>query len=980
MTAPSLPGKQCKNPYLRPPRILPWCYGASFQSPTTTTRTMGIQSQRRNGAIAKCKKRGTKLMTKHRSQHKIENADNFVPSLHCRICRVRHENMKREVENPPRSSLNLPHRSHHKLCPQNRITRGKSVLIGQEKAMDVSSLMFQTVQQRTAALPIAPFNKTTSHGVQSFSQATFLRHEVDLRMKKIADYSWVGTKKYPKVVGLMVDYICTLFEHRKPSSTAASMPSTFALDNAMDTYRQFFIEGSLVFTFPKEVSSFSPSPFYHALEGTTIYHVDWKLAFPSIELLCFECKNIKSGTSNQYLVHDRTNFSKNKSLFPLWTNTGLPSWCVLMNYHCEKCKTTYAANDGRLLAMLQPHVSSCYPVLPIFASGPFHFHQDFSDDLDSLMKTYANAKFVSERMHRKMGLSFERKVHTYLSQLPKLPFLSIKDFLGDISPPTDSAIRQYFLNSELCPLKPYGYSNFKRFECELQSVTVTKNDKIAIDHTFQSVKNYKLPGAKAIFTANKGSTKEIVTLAIVPSTKAQDFSHSMIQSCLKRETFEPGIVYSDTCPSNNDVWKEIFGEDVETRLGLFHLLHRIIDTLDKQSDSFWKCLVDLQKCVYSYYEEDEAALIAVLKDGSFCGQKLCDYDIDNLRHSKRWKQRYSSFLRKKILPEDTIKHRLHMWIVNWDTYSDSHGRHVFTKTTTKVANDQMNKVKHVSDLEGHIYYQEIPAGPQSTHGLSRWRSDRPESPLEKFHEILAHFANSGMKAELADALMLGGTCEYNVKQRFKSWLEESQRKGQSSWSKAPMHYDHAFLHHLNSLAELNGLPPVFANVTVPTCDNGEVFLSKYFQQQVARNKASLKMVNVGSKLCLCKSCNNRHQIKDKNLETFSYIPQKGALITMQEDPQPKLGTVNVNPQLFMKPPAPTQQILLPNPYTNYQHYLPRFIQAPRPTNCCYLVGPTYYCAAFLEYLKKKKEKLHMVRGRPPHDMHCPVKSKKGLYC
>jgi hypothetical protein len=74
------------------------------------------------------------------------------------------------------------------------------------------------------------------------------------------------------------------------------------------------------------------------------------------------------------LVHDRTNFSKKKLLFPIWSNSGLPTWCVLMNYKCEHCKTCYAANNGRLLSLLPSDVSSAYPVLPRYAAGQFHPH------------------------------------------------------------------------------------------------------------------------------------------------------------------------------------------------------------------------------------------------------------------------------------------------------------------------------------------------------------------------------------------------------------------------------------------------------------------------------------------------------------------------------------------------------------------------------------------------------------------------------
>jgi hypothetical protein len=57
-------------------------------------------------------------------------------------------------------------------------------------------------------------------------------------MKKIEsqgnDYNWLAKIKYPAAIGLMVDYICSLFEHRKPTSTATPMPGTVAKEGRSD--------------------------------------------------------------------------------------------------------------------------------------------------------------------------------------------------------------------------------------------------------------------------------------------------------------------------------------------------------------------------------------------------------------------------------------------------------------------------------------------------------------------------------------------------------------------------------------------------------------------------------------------------------------------------------------------------------------------------------------------------------------------------
>jgi hypothetical protein len=139
-------------------------------------------------------------------------------------------------------------------------------------------------------------------------------------------------------------------------------------------------------------------------------------------------------------------------------------------------------------------------------------------------------------------------------------------------------------------------------------------------------KNNNLPGAKAIFTGNKGSTKEIITLALVPTTTASQISHMLLQSKEKRKEFDPVVFYTDTWPHSEAFWKD-----------MFHILHPIVDTLDSKCELYWKSVVKLRNAIYTYFVEDEAALLKALKDGSFSktGKTLADTEIRNLRHSKR---------------------------------------------------------------------------------------------------------------------------------------------------------------------------------------------------------------------------------------------------------------------------------------------------------------------------------------------------------
>jgi hypothetical protein len=835
----------------------------------------------------------------------------------------------------------------------------------------------------------------------SIADPTSLRRELDERMKKLEsegnDYCWLEQAKYPAAIGLMADYICSSIEHRKPTCTNTPTPDTVTKQEAAEKYRAFFPKGSFEFTFGVDMCDDEPnpdpSPHYHALEGQTILHVDWKLAFPKVDLLCYNCKHCRN--ENVHLVHDRTNFSKRKKLFPIWSHSGLPTWCVVMNYKCEKCSATYAANDGRLLSVLPTPVAAAYPVLPRYAAGQFHLHKDQSDQVEQLLKTYANGKFISNSLHRKLGVVYTRKAETYLAQSPTRGFISYEAFTGGITPPTPSVIRAAFKDAEHSTLTPYGYSQFDRYEREGQSVVLYKNEKCAFDWTFGTLKNYNLPGAKAVFTGNKGSTKEIITLAIVPTTAANQISHLLLQSREKRTMFEPTVLYTDTCPHNDEFWKGIFGTYLlQTKLGLFHLLHRVVETLDTKCDLYWKCLVKLRNAIYTYFVEDEAALLKALKDGSFSkvGDKLTDKEIRELRHSKKWNQRYSEFLRKLILPGATQRHGLYLWIVEFKDECDQSGRSVFSRNTEKVATEQLKKVHHSSDVPGMNMYQEILPGKRSTHGLSKWRCDRPESPLENFHEYLAHFGNTGMHPILADTLTLGGTMEFNVKMRWKYNMNNKKLAGETvdipgDFADLPRYFDHSYLNHLNELAQKKGLPPMFEDVHLVGENNGEVFLSKYFEEQMVRNQTVGQ--DTKTSMCQCPSC---IAYMLKNTPTRSLAPENDNNdndnsndMDMPADLPPVVlpvapplfvppsSTASFVPPLFVPPlfipPSSTASFVPPIPLAQlaYGYWMP-----PRPHDCCYMVGDAAHCSSYAAYLRQKNSGVRVL-GKPPHDKTCPVR-------
>ncbi|KAL7555787.1 hypothetical protein ACA910_003937 [Epithemia clementina (nom. ined.)] len=60
------------------------------------------------------------------------------------------------------------------------------------------------------------------------------------------------------------------------------------------------------------ISGAPPNPHYHSVVGQSLFLVNWQSQFPGLAIPC------PSDACNGALKADRTNFSKNKKLFPLF--------------------------------------------------------------------------------------------------------------------------------------------------------------------------------------------------------------------------------------------------------------------------------------------------------------------------------------------------------------------------------------------------------------------------------------------------------------------------------------------------------------------------------------------------------------------------------------------------------------------------------------------------------------------------------------
>ena len=119
------------------------------------------------------------------------------------------------------------------------------------------------------------------------------------------------------------------------------------------------------------------------------------------------------------------------------------------------------------------------------------------------------------------------------------------------------------------------------------------------------------------------------------------------------------------------------------------------------------------------------------------------------------------------------------------------------------------------------------------------------------------YGNTGMRPQLADVLTLQGAAEFNKQKEHK--LKQINSGGKEDPNllfvpgylcDQPQFQNDAMLHHVNEMARQRGIAAPFPNVAAMKENNGEVFLSKYYEEQVTQNKKKLTQKG----LCTCSFC------------------------------------------------------------------------------------------------------------------------------
>ena len=497
---------------------------------------------------------------KSKEQKTLFGSKAFDPLYDCGVCKAK------------RLKTRAPHRPHHKLCPNNQRTKGVTSTatlqtLREEKrltklftaplaANEKGSYRHLTKENMTAM-----FQPRKKAAATATATATVVSVEVSSQDSEVVKSSpdFTPDDLYRAFAEKLKDEaflkVCSSKRIPLAMMAAASVVNKHIIRSNNGALISSYFEG-LTMTIPSVANC--RDPFYHSIVGQKLVYVDWKKML-GVDVLCPSCKR-------STLANDRTNFSKNRLLTPVFGLDGPPQWCMVMSMTCPCCAARFSANDSAILCRLPYYAAACYPVDSKYAgtNKNCHLGRSATDVFDLLLPTYGNGDLCSRLLYNVINRAYLERVASYYSFLsekrnhvpsdtpndtmnPPVPYLEKDGQYITYYPPPGDMIRDLCDEASNSSNNHWGLSDHDRHTREIQGVKCSL--VFAQDHTHEVTKNYlqkKKLGIEGLWDVAT-ETGEIACAVLVPSTTTSDFTHAATQLS-RRESFNPKAVCSDAWP------------------------------------------------------------------------------------------------------------------------------------------------------------------------------------------------------------------------------------------------------------------------------------------------------------------------------------------------------------------------------------------------------------------------------------------------
>ena len=418
----------------------------------------------------------------------------FDAERDCVVCSAR----ARKIYEP---TTRVPKREHDKRCIKNTTTKG----MGEISREAMATLEEEKQLKKLFEAPLADSEKGSAKHTTADAIAAFLAPRPSVMKKPpakaTANTSNNNTNNTAAIDG--GDQLCkavatlvnnTTFVNKHQTKGAPLAMVAFAETVCKDGIGKYLPKNGITITVPR-TSREDCEPHYHSIIGQKLHYVEWQKRF-GITIKC------PDGRCSGHLQNDRTNYSKNKQLFPIYTLEGAPSWAIVMSMVCSRCKRRFDANTSDVLLGLPDYVSTHYPVDIKYAvdAKSSHIAKSTTQVFNSIMVTYGNGELCSRLLYDAINRNYLERISVYYSFLSdpttncpvdtKKPYIPKDGTYIRQYPPTGVAIRDLYDIGAHSNRNRWGISDNERNTREIQSVQCNAGI-FAQDHTFEAVKNYQ---------------------------------------------------------------------------------------------------------------------------------------------------------------------------------------------------------------------------------------------------------------------------------------------------------------------------------------------------------------------------------------------------------------------------------------------------------------------------------------------------------
>ena len=603
----------------------------------------------------------------------------------------------------------------------------------------------------------------------------------------------------------------------------------------------------------------------HFARGQKVMWVRWEMTHPDGEVreaLC--CPVCRSRGKRQPLAGGK------------WSITNAGSFKVLLCRHerpaaviswiwdaCEGCNQTWSATQKEILLQLPARVAASYPVNPMLSKkgSGLDFHRDLTGDAD--LDTVTNMPY-SAFMHsveKGLGKLYADRHNAYLEHVTAHyrvcqlagdsfspddfpPFPSFLEWLGRAEGVPGGEVLFHRMVDAFYEVDPLlGMSENEYLTRLLQMVTVEWDNSVSCDHTHDAAKNFGDKGVTEQYNVCTGDS-EIAGFFMTDGTGMPFLLHAL-ESLNRRPGFTPGRNYLDNWPNNIEVWATLWPL-CDGRLDIFHVMHRITETLYPGHSESYQAFAALSECIFERSLEDIAAVEAALCDGTLNGHCHTPSEVQDLKDSGKFMQRYRKYIASPTRPGQDIKDRLQAWAIKFLPMADKTTRaRLGTATSDQAVALQMTHVHEIVDLGNESIL--LRPKPNQRHNLVEKRTTRGK--VESFHHVAGDFGNTGMTPRAAHMLHMRGVHRWNAERKqFKEYhsfkANDLQVINFSPWLQ----------YRANALAAMSGLPRPYPELPRLQVDTGERFGYDYFLAQKAREADSPDSFTGHPKMCPCEGC------------------------------------------------------------------------------------------------------------------------------